>query len=308
LEPTVLKELNRIVDQYFSDTDLNVLIKRFIEEKAAEGSNWAEITRYSHQMLGGNSLEIDRISSLTEWVMLSFDIMDDLQDRDNFSKPWMTCPPEYTLNAMLAFLIAFVGELGELSDHDSSLKPAFISEISLLLANSIKGQQNDLNHSVLTESDYMQMIEKKSGSLLQFACYIGYAGLELNEEVKQQMNDLALCAGVIAQLGNDMSDIMRYDLKNDFLQKKRTLPIMFLLKDSREEFPVLAQYYEGEITAEVFLASKNECIQYVQDSGCLEYSRIIQSLYKQKAEEIFASLPLISPWKEKFREITFAEN
>jgi competence protein ComQ len=307
LDASVSQELCRIVDRYFADSDLNSLIKQFIEEKAAENSIWSEITRNAHLMLGGNSLQIDKFSALTEWVMLSFDIIDDLQDRDNLSKPWMICPPEYTLNSVLAFLIAFIGELGELSVHDSNLKPACLSEISLLLASSIKGQQNDLNHSVLTEKDYMEMIEKKSGSLLQFACYMGYAGLELDEKDRLQMNDLAQCIGVIAQLGNDMRDVIRYDLKNDLLQKKRTLPIIFLLEDSQEEFPVLIQYYEGEITDQEFLEHKHACIQYVQNSGCLEYSKIIQSLYRQKAEEIFDTLPLLSPFKEKFRVLTFAE-
>ncbi|WP_162463117.1 polyprenyl synthetase family protein [Paenibacillus psychroresistens] len=306
MELTVQQELNRIVNQYFPDTVLNGLIKLFIADKAEEGSRWFEITRYSHLMLGGNSLQIDRLACLTEWVMLWFDITDDLQDRDNFSKPWMTCPPEHTLNAMLAFPIAFIGEIGELEVDNSRIRSAFISKVSYLLASAIIGQQVDLNHSVHTEQDYMQMIEKRAGVPLQFACYLGYAWLELSEEIREQMNDLALCIGVIAQIGNDMRDILSFDLKNDLLQKKRTLPIIYLLEDSREEFPALAQYYAGEITDEVFLESKLACIQYVQDSGCLEYSRIIQSLYRQRAEEIFTELPLISPWKEKFREITFA--
>ena len=39
----------------------------------------------------------------------------------------------------------------------------------------------------------------------------------------------------------------------------------------------------------------------IQDSGCMEYARIVQSVCIQKAEEIYENLQAISPWKERFK-------
>jgi competence protein ComQ len=299
--------MHSIVDKYFLETDLNALLKQFIAEKAEEGTNWADITAFTHWMLGGDSLQIDRFSALTEWVVLAFDIIDDLQDQDNTSKPWMACPREYTLNAVLSFLIALIGELGELQANNQQVSSSLMIQISQMLASSIIGQQNDLNHSVRTDADYIRMVEQKSGSLLRFACFMGYSLIpNLSNELVAQMDLLANHIGIIAQLGNDIRDVLRYDEKKDLLQKKRTLPILFLLKDSPEEFPPLAQYYQGEISEQEFLLRKQDCIQYIVDSGCIEYSRIVQSLFIEKAEEIYTSIPAVMPWKEKFKEITFS--
>jgi competence protein ComQ len=309
LRRVVLEEMHSIVDKYFLETDLNAILKQFIAEKAEEGTNWADITANTHWMLGGDSFQIDRFSALTEWVVLAFDIIDDLQDKDNINKPWMICPREYVLNAVLAFLIAFVGELGELHAYNPQVSSSLMIQISQMLASSIIGQQNDLNLSVRTDADYIRMVEQKSGSLLRFACFMGYSLIpNLSNELVAQMDELANHIGVIAQLDNDLRDVLRYDVKKDLLQKKRTLPILFLLKDSPEEFPPLAQYYLGEISEQEFLLRKQDCIQYIEDSGCIEYSRIVQSLFSEKVEKIYTSIPAIPQWKEKFKEITFGLN
>jgi competence protein ComQ len=307
LRGEVLEEMYSIVDKYFLTTDLNAILKQFIAEKAEENTNWSDITANTHWMLGGDSHQIDRFSALTEWVVLAFDIIDDLQDEDNTSKPWMVCPREYALNAVLSFLIAFIGELGELRTNNPQVSSSLMMQISQMLASSIIGQQIDLNLSVQTDADYIRMVEQKSGSLLRFACFMGYSLIpDLSNEIAAQMDELANYIGVIAQLNNDLSDVLRYDVKGDLLQKKRTLPILFLLQDSPEEFPPLAQYYLGEISEPEFVLRRQDCIQYIEDSGCIEYSKIVQSLFIEKAEELFVSISGVSPWKEKFKEITFS--
>jgi competence protein ComQ len=46
-------------------------------------------------------------------------------------------------------------------------------------------------------------------------------------------------------------------------------------------------------------------LQYIQDSGCIEYAKVVQTLCVQKADEIFGTIEALSPWKEKLREITY---
>jgi competence protein ComQ len=306
IEPRIVEDMQRIVDKYVAERDLNELLKAFIQDKAAEGSQWSNITRYTHYMLGGDSPNIDLAAAMTEIVLLSFDIIDDLQDEDNKGKPWMVSSPAYTLNGILAFLFAFMTEMSTLQESNERSNPQLMAKLGVLLLQSINGQQIDLNDSITTERDYLTMIEKKSGSLLRFACSMGYLLIrDLDERTMDTMDQLANYIGMISQLDNDIRDVLRFDVKNDLLQKKRTLPILFLLMEKDDNFPYIQQYYSGQLTYDQFVARKRECIRYIEDSGSIEYCRIIQSLHTDQANHLFDSLPGIAPWKEQFKGITF---
>lgn len=296
----VRNEMERVVDGIFGNGDVKELLHAFMRDKAGEQSRWSSLTLHAHYMLGGNSPHIERAAALTELIILALDIVDDLQDQDNMDKPWMKCPLAYSLNAVLALLAAMTHELGTIGSARLS------GEIGRLLARAIEGQQMDVSQSVHSEADYVTMVQMKSGSLIRLACCMGYALIDgLEQETIDRMNDLADCIGMIAQIANDVNDLQRYDVKNDLLQKKRTLPILFLLVDSEAEFPAIPRFYAGEMTADEFLKVKKECLQYIQESGCIEYSEVIRTLYAEKAEQLFDALPAVSPWKEKFKEIAF---
>ncbi|MDB5052963.1 MAG: isoprenyl transferase-like protein [Bacilli bacterium] len=304
MQPNIIEEMIRIVDEHVYVAEFNELLKNCILDKAAEKSIWSEITQYSHYMFGGNSPSIHRLAALTEMMMLSLDIMDDLQDQDNTDKLWMKCPPKYALNAFLALLMGAINEIADIERHEEGSFP-LVREVSGFIMRALDGQYSDLNDSVHTEEDYIKMIQQKSGSLIRAACYMGYGVLSLPELTVEKMNELAVCIGTIAQIENDIKDITRFDLKNDMLQKKRTLPIFYLLAEKDEDFSVIQDFYEGKLSQQQFLEKKVECIQYILDSGCIEYSRVIQRLFINQAEQILESLEAISPWKEKFREVTF---
>ncbi|SFL35593.1 competence protein ComQ [Paenibacillus sp. 1_12] len=307
IEPRIVEEMRRIVDKYVTEPDLNELLKTFIQDKAAEGSQWSNITRYTHYMLGGDSPRIDLAAAMTEIILLSFDIIDDLQDGDNKEKPWIVCSHAFTLNGILAFLFSFMTEVSVLQESNGQA-PLLMEKLGAILSQSINGQQIDLNDSISSESDYLTMIEKKSGSLLRFACSMGYLLIpDLDQRTIHTMDQLANYIGMISQLDNDIRDVLRFDVKNDLLQKKRTLPVLFLLMEKDEHFPYIQQYYNGQLTYNEFVLRKRECIHYIEDSGCIEYCKIIQSLHTDQANQLFESLPGLSPWKEKFKGITFAK-
>jgi competence protein ComQ len=297
MDQQIETELLGIIDRHIETDDLNRLLKSFIAEKRNEGSIWSKLTLNVHFMLGGQSPHILRHAALTELAILALDIVDDLQDRDNPDKPWMSSSVEFTLNGVLALLMACVGEA----------QPDAVKEIARFIIRSVNGQQRDLNHTVRNEQDYFEMTALKSGSLIRLACYMGYSIVEgITEDQSTRLDELAGLIGVIAQLGNDIKDITLLSTKNDLLSKKRTLPALYLLQDAESEFPPLHEYYEGALSAEQFLKHKSECLNYIRSSGCLEYSNVLQALYIEQAEAIFNQLELQSPWREAFRDLAFA--
>lgn len=296
MNKTLHHDMLSIIDRHFTEPDLNAYLKQFVQDKLNEGLRWSDITRYSHYLLGGNSPHLERSAALSEMMILAIDIVDDLQDKDNPSKSWMQCPPEVALNAICSLLAAFIAEAPE----------GTAAGAGRYLAMSVNGQHKDLNGSVETEADYMEMIHKKSGSLLRFACHMGIALVPgLSADVVERMDELAECVGVIAQLENDLNDICKLELKSDLICKKRTLPILFLLRDGDVEFPSICRYYDGKLPVEELFQQREELLAYIESSGCIEYTRVVQSLYIDRAEELLVSLPGTGEWKEKFRSITF---
>lgn len=298
----IQQHMHRVIDDYIYVEDLNTLLKSFIDDKEEENCTWSKITIYTHKMLGGDSPHIHRLAAVTELVILTLDIMDDLQDQDQGSKPWMQCPQAITLNAVMALFMGFVGELGNLQVKDKMLV-----EVSKIITRSINGQQKDVTNTISTVDDYLMMTQEKSGSLFRLACFMGYSSLECTEETIEQIHQLADCIGLIHQIQNDIRDLTRFDVKNDVIGKKRTLPVLYLLSIEDKAFSQLKAYYEGEITADILLEKKEDLLQMIHDSGCMEYARIVQSVCIQKAEEIYKNLQAISPWKERFKQTTYGD-
>jgi competence protein ComQ len=298
--------MKAIVNHYFPMPSLNELIQTCIDSKAEENTIWSNLTIYTHRMLGGGNPFIQRLAAVTEMVILGLDIMDDLQDRDNPDKPWMQQPQELVLNAMVALFMAASAELGALSKQNPELTLPDAGELSRLISVAINGQHTDLMLTVETEVEYVNMVQQKSCVLIRIAFYIGIAAIpshRMSPATWDQMNHLADLIGMIAQINNDISDLLRMDIKNDLFTKKRTLPILYLLEESDSAFPEMQQFFEGTITLQQFLQKKLECMVYITDSGCIEYSRMIVQLQLSRAKELMTQIHAISPWKEQFQEI-----
>ncbi|SEB89420.1 polyprenyl synthetase family protein [Paenibacillus sp. GP183] len=308
MEHLLQKEMKGIVNHYYPMPLLNELLQTCIDSKAEEKTIWSNLTIYTHRMLGGNNPFIPKLAAITELVILGLDIMDDLQDQDNPEKPWMQQPQELVLNAMVALFMAASAELGALSKQNPELTLPDAGELSRLISVAINGQHTDLMLTVETEEEYVNMVQQKSCVLIRIAFYIGIGAipsLRISPSMWDQLNHLADYIGMIAQINNDISDLLRMDIKNDLFKKKRTLPILYLLEESDSPFPQLQQYFDGTITLQQLLQKKLECLAYIADSGCIEYSRMIAQLQLSRAKELMTQIPAISPWKEQFQEIAF---
>lgn len=303
----VWEQAESLVNDYIQPAELLALVHSYLEDKKQESGYWQQLTVYSHWMAGGSSDSIYRLAAISELFMLALDIVDDLQDQDNEDKPWMVSPSSYTLNAVLGLLNCCYGELGRLKESEPFAIYPLLGEASRWVSLSIEGQYRDISNSIESEEDYIVMVQQKSGSLIRLAMYIGLAVSPLSSSQQAVIDELASCLGIIAQLENDLRDVARADVKSDLLCRKKTLPILYLLQFSEEDFPLLKQYYDGVSDQEELLAHKQECLAFVEQSGCLEYGRVIQSLYINRAHELFDLLEGVEEWKEKLRKMTIGE-
>lgn len=298
----IREELTQSVRQHFIVHHLHEQAKLFLDEKLKESLLFGKMTVLHYRMFGGEGDRIYQAAAAVEMMILGLDIIDDLQDQDNIGMAWSKVSPAIALNIAIGFLT--------MSQH-TLLSSPFPQEHKLLAAQrmnaqiltAINGQTIDLLNDVNTEEDYIQMISQKSAALLVAACMTGTV-LASGQEV-EQVAEYALELGIAAQMKNDIRDLLNWEHKNDFLNRKRTLPTLFLLQSLTEEDFWVADYFEGRLQYEDVQDRKHELEQLVERSGASLYSSVKMRVHYYQYLERIDAMSLDPIWKEQM--LAFAQ-
>lgn len=242
--------------------------------------NEAEVIEYS-------------ITAAVELLILSIDIFDDLEDGDNPEPPWSNTNPALTLNVATALLILSTKVLHNFIASYPGGNHHLIYE---KLQESINGQHSDLLNSIDNEKDYIDMVKRKSGSLTALACLIG--SVDANPDQQTIINQYGEKIGLIAQIYNDLKSVEDWDLKSDIKQKKKSLPILYMLDHDHE---LLKSYYSGDISYDYLHTHKNAVIQQMKTCGAFQYTHLIMELHKQQAYLLIDQLEVCEPNKMKLK-------
>lgn len=299
-ENYVHEAISQIINAHIYHGQLNELVHQFIAYKKAETSIWPKLTLYTHHLLGGTSSRIHHTAAQTELIILSLDILDDLQDQDNTDPPWMSCDHPIAINAATALLTAAIA--GNMSAP--ALSPAMLQ----LITAAHNGQHRDIGNEATDEEQYLQMVSEKSSSLIKLAILMGCPDRNaMHESQLDLLSSMAANIGVAAQLENDIKNITRIDYRNDLVQRKITLSTLFLLEQSDTYLPILRKYYNENCEQQQFLTHKLEILDFIEKSGVIEYTNAVQMLYAQQASEQLNQLQHTdSYWKNQFEQLAIA--
>jgi competence protein ComQ len=267
-----------------------------VEVKISESLMCGRMTLLHYRMFGGSGDEIYRAAAAVEFMILALDIIDDLQDDDHKDMPWNHLPKNIAMNLALAFLTL---------SHETLLRCRFPVEhvhkaaefLSRQVITATNGQTLDLLNSIATEEEYMIMVKQKSAALLVCACMVGV--ILATGEVSAQVEEYALEIGISAQIKNDFRDLLSWDRKSDFLHRKRTLPMLFLLSSiTEEEDRWVADYFEGRLALEDVLDRSGEFADLVERTGTPMYTSFRERSSYYHFREILDGMELESPWKQ----------
>jgi competence protein ComQ len=276
----ILKSIHILVKTELQQENLQETIQKYMDTQTRKGFPFAELTILHYRMLNGAELDkVISVAAAIELLVLSFDILDDIEDRDDDQKLWLN-EQSIALNASTAMI--FVG-IEVIRKTDLKYKEKAISillEYSLL---SISGQHMDLLNNCRTEKDYLEMTLKKSGSLVSLACLIGaalagYKDLGIIRRYSQFI-------GLIGQLNNDINDLSSWEGKNDLLNKKISLPIIYLLRYKGNGAEMIRSYYNGTIERDDLIRNQEQIIKIIEESGALLYTEIIKKIYQNKVRD-----------------------
>ena len=292
--------MKEIVQAWFSAEPLSRYTLQFIDDKLNEKMMFGELTRIHYRMFGGQAADIEGAAAAIELLILASDILDDLEDGDAPSKPWMNIPRALSIHIATSMMTLSQQALLE-STADPAIRGELASMMNRQLLISSNGQMLDLMNDIADEEAYMAMIEQKSASLLVLACMAGVmlAGQPWHPKVEEYAKEL----GIAAQARNDARDLLRWDDKSDFLNRKRTLLTLFLLEGPDEQSGWIKDYYAGRSVLTDVEGQKALFLQTCEQSGANLYGAVISRMHYNRFAELFAELEADEGWKSKLLEL-----
>ena len=145
----------------------------------------------------------------------------------------------------------------------------------------------------IDEAIYYEIIRGKTASLIASACSSGAATSGIDAEGVERMRVFGEKIGMAFQIKDDLFEFGWDDvgkpLGTDIKEKKMTLPLIYALnnakKTDRNRIIDLIKRKNSE-TAKI-----NEVINFVRNSGGMEYADTVMQRYKAEALEILLNFP-----------------
>ncbi len=156
----------------------------------------------------------------------------------------------------------------------------------------------------IKEDIYYEIIRQKTASLIAAACCAGATSTAPDEETRQRMWLFGEKTGMAFQIRDDLFDFGTDDVGKplgiDIKEKKMTLPLIYALnhadRSTRRQmmYIVKNESHKNEKVAEV--------INFVRQSGGLEYAQTVMYRYRQEAFDLLDVAPE-SPARESLKEL-----
>jgi octaprenyl-diphosphate synthase len=157
----------------------------------------------------------------------------------------------------------------------------------------------------ITESDYYEIIRKKTATLIASCTMAGAYSADADEATMAKMKDFGTNLGMAFQIRDDLLDYERSNILgkptgNDLKEKKLTLPLIYVLsnvslKEKRRILSTIKRHHKNE-------KKLVPIINLVKSKGGLEYTREKMKEYGQKALEILSTFD-DSPSKEALKQM-----
>ena len=146
----------------------------------------------------------------------------------------------------------------------------------------------------ITEEVYFEIIQQKTASLLETCCVVGAASAGGNEDDIDKFRMLGRHLGLAFQIKDDLFDFERVNLTGkpagiDIKEQKMTLPLIHALQEADHK---TRRYIIRTIKKHHDRPKKvKEVVDFVRQSGGLEYARTKMMWHIDQAKEILFNFP-----------------
>ena len=156
----------------------------------------------------------------------------------------------------------------------------------------------------ITEDIYYEVVRQKTASLIASCCATGATSVDASEEVVQKMQLFGEKVGMAFQIKDDLFDYGTKEIGKptgiDIKEKKMTLPLIYALNNaswSERRHIINLVRKKSHISSKV-----REVIEFVKQSGGIEYAVKVMEQYKDEALAMLAEFP-DSPYKNSLETL-----
>lgn len=282
----IKEKMKEIVHENISNEDLKTKLISFIEEK--KQFSFAELAYHHYIAFDGKDVKaIELLASGIELLILSADIFDDIEDKDNLQASWMKIDPSIVINAATALYTLSLQVISLVSNN-----PQHLSLTLQYSLQSLQGQHADLNVTSSSESEFIEMIKLKSGSLVTLPNVLGVylATGEFNETVDEYSHYL----GIVEQIANDHHGLYYPD--NNDLKTRHNLVFYYLKNKYNQSSIDLLNFYAQENNQ---INNMDELKKKLRESGVIQYLNVMKNIALENFKESFKKLKLDEQRKNK---------
>lgn len=146
----------------------------------------------------------------------------------------------------------------------------------------------------ITEDVYYEIIRQKTATLIAACCEIGVLSNNVDEVLAKKMQNFGTFTGMAFQIKDDLFDYLSSNVIGkpvgiDIKEQKMTLPLIHTLKIANEKdrkyyFDTIKRYNNNPKRVK-------ELIEFVKNSGGLEYAITVMKDFQQKAKDILNEFP-----------------
>ncbi|MGQ5110129.1 polyprenyl synthetase family protein [Bacillus halotolerans] len=280
-----------IVSQKIMNQDLNHYLQDFIGSK--DTFEFADLAFHHYLAFNGQDKKaIELLAAGIELLILSFDIYDDLEDKDNRNAVWMKIDSSIALNAVTALYTLSIQVMCQ-----ASHEPEFSQEILNFALQSIQGQHDDIMNAPQTEEACLEMIKHKSGALTALPCVMGVmlATGKYHPIVASYSYEL----GIMSQIDMDFKGL--FSLITNFFKKKNKLAYLYLNKQFNDASVELLNLYQKP---EEFVSMDTKALkQKLTEAGVIQYLLVMKHLSLQKIKKEMSLLKLEDDKTEKLLSV-----
>lgn len=182
-----------------------------------------------------------------------------------------------------------------------------IAELGKNLAEGELNQYALADQVLIDEERYLDVIDKKTASLLYACAKIGAITAGASRDVVDAFGDVGRCIGMAFQIQDDIFDYFSTDVGkptgNDIREGKITMPLIYALKNSsQDEYKSMMDIIESKnYTSE----NIETLLTFAKQSGGIDYAEKIKNDYLLISESIIDKLSLNQDYKEALELLIF---
>jgi geranylgeranyl pyrophosphate synthase len=291
LRTAAIRELQQLLDtegSSFPDPQwvrMSLQVRGKLLSDDTTGFAWGLLPLLVTEAAGGDPRAGLPLAAAAECLIAASDVLDDVEDGDSECGLERVCGVPTAIN--VGTFLAFMSQVAIHRLTEMGFAAEVVRDIARVVASAAAractGQQRDIDQddALLTESGYLEMVECKSGALVEGLCRAGAMVAGASAEAVEQYARFGRDLGIAMQISNDVRAIsVDQNLRNDVALAKRTLPLAFAHAHSRElarEFVGIT--HAGQLAPDKVLRLRD----LIHASGGVFYACVVADVHFEQA-------------------------